>query len=160
MKQSKRPFCGTGFLKIAVAGLKEVSPVACMSQVLFSEVSQCLVSGGEWRLSVYLNLCYLYLSSSALREGRARGQGQEREKLAQMCWERGDKGHQLGKQVWCLKLKTVGNLGGGEGVRRWGPRGRQKWAGRLCRKDFVGSGGRKQIKAEKSGKSVQETEKG
>lgn len=29
VKQSKKPLCGTGFLRIAVAGLEEVSPVAC-----------------------------------------------------------------------------------------------------------------------------------
>lgn len=31
VKQSKRPLCGTGFLRIAVAGLEEVSPAACMA---------------------------------------------------------------------------------------------------------------------------------
>lgn len=47
MKQSKRPFCGTGFLRIALAGLGEVSPMACTSWGLFSELSLGLVSGGD-----------------------------------------------------------------------------------------------------------------
>lgn len=47
MKQSKKPFCGTRFLRIALAGPGEVSPMAWVSWVLFSEVSLCLVSGGD-----------------------------------------------------------------------------------------------------------------
>lgn len=47
VKQSKKPFCGTRFLRIALAGLREVSPMACMSWVLFSEVSLRLVSSGD-----------------------------------------------------------------------------------------------------------------
>lgn len=47
MTQSIRPFCGTMFLRIAVAEFGEVSPMACMSWVLFSEVSLCLVSGAD-----------------------------------------------------------------------------------------------------------------
>ena len=45
--QNKRPFCGTVFLRIAVTEFGEVSPMACMSWVLFSEVSLCLVSGAD-----------------------------------------------------------------------------------------------------------------
>lgn len=45
--QNKRSFCGTVFLRIAVTEFGEVSPVACMSWVLFSEVSLCLVSGAD-----------------------------------------------------------------------------------------------------------------
>lgn len=45
--QSIKPFCGTMFLRIAVAEFGEVSPMACMSWVLFSEVSLCLVSGAD-----------------------------------------------------------------------------------------------------------------
>ena len=41
--QSIRPFCGTVFLRIAVAEFGEVFPMACMS----SEVSLCLVSGAD-----------------------------------------------------------------------------------------------------------------
>lgn len=72
---------------------------------------------GEWKLSAHPNLCHLCLSSLALREGIAKGQRQK-ENLAQHALGKGDRGHQLRKQVWCLKLKTVGNLGGGERVER------------------------------------------
>lgn len=47
MKQSKKPFCGTRFLRIALVGLGEVSPMGCTPWVLFSEVSLCLASGGD-----------------------------------------------------------------------------------------------------------------
>lgn len=166
MKQSKRPFCGTGFLKIAVAGLKEVSPVAYMSRVLFSEVSQCLVPGGEWKLSAHLNLFYLYLREGGQGKGtEARetetgsnvlGKGRQRPPA----WKTSlvPKAKDSG-ETWEAESGCRGGGHGGEGMRRWGTRGRQKWA-RLHRKDFVGSGGGKQIKAEKSGKSVQETETG
>lgn len=73
---------------------------------------------GEWRLSAHPNLCHLCLSCLALREGIARRQRQK-ENLVQHVLGKGDKGHQLRKQVWCLKLKTMGSLGGGERVE-WG----------------------------------------
>lgn len=40
----QRPFCGAGFLKIAMAGLHEAPPQPAMSQVLCSKVFLCLVS--------------------------------------------------------------------------------------------------------------------
>lgn len=40
----QRPFCGAGFLRIAMAGLHEAPPQPAMSPVLCSEVFLCLVS--------------------------------------------------------------------------------------------------------------------
>lgn len=43
----QRLFCGAQFLRIAVAGLQEVSPIAYMSWDLLSEVSLCLLSEAQ-----------------------------------------------------------------------------------------------------------------